>query len=198
MSKLKSLYKRYLENSLPKMKKDELIQLFIPVMLAALDESKPEHIDKMKKAIIADMARNPEKWEDVGLPTEQEEEGEMEEEDEMVFPESVESIIEYLRGIPLSDTVMLADIINATTVVQQLAPYLFSTEMPVVGLSDETLVMSWGSKEKVAVLVFYEDEVYLQQPHITKDANELELSEEGLDSDDLQELIEAIHGVTYG
>jgi hypothetical protein len=205
MSKIKSLYLKYLQYNLPNMKKDELIEILTPLMIAALDENKESHREKMEESLRADMVRNPDRWDDKEraiLQGEQEVPPALpvgESDNDMYASSSIDDVVAQLDLIDASEDILVEDICNAEEIAEQLRPLLFHTEMPSVGIMDDTLVLGWTKGTKAAILVFLEGEVSLQKPHITKEPNELMLDDEGgVTKDGLDQIIAAIHEVYYG
>jgi hypothetical protein len=205
MSKLKVLYLKYLKHNLPKMKKEEMIEILAPLMIAALDARNPSHVETMEESLRADMVRNPDRWDDEEraiLQGEQEvpptlPDGESDR--DMYASSSIDDVVAQLQLIPISEDILLEDIMNASDVAEQMRNFLFNTEMPSVGITDDTLVLGWTNGGKAAVLVFLEGEVYLQLPHVSKEPNELVLGMEGgVNKEGLDKIIAAVHEVYYG
>lgn len=205
MSKLKSLYLKYLQHNLPKMKKEEMVDILAPLMVAALDVRNPKHVETMEGSLRADMVRNPERWDDkerAALQGEQEVPPALpdgESDSDMSASSSIDDVISQLQLIEVSDDILPEDILNAEEIAEQLRNYLFHTEMPSVGITDDTLVLGWSKGAKAAILVFLDAEVYLQRPHVSKEPNELTLGIEcGVNKESLDQIIAAVHEVYYG
>jgi len=203
MSKIKSLYSKYLHHNLPKMKKDELVEVLASMMLSALDEKKSEHVGTMRESLKADMMRNPDRWSDEEraiLQGEQEVPPALpagESDNDMYASSDIDDVVAQLSLIEVSEDILVEDIDNACDIAEQLRSLLFHTEMPAVAITDDTLVLAWTKGSKAAVLVFLEGDVFLQLPHISREPNDLMLDMEGLTKDSLDELLKAIHSVYY-
>lgn len=206
MKGLLVLYKKYLEHNLPKMKKEQLVELTMKAMLAAIDEANEKEIEAILSALEKDIKRNPDRWdkdeirailqrgdEEVppALP-----DGESDE--DMYAPATLEEAAYYLQQLPETDEVTEIDIENAMLVIESLYPYLFSTEMPVIGISSGALAMAWVRERSGIALIFIDDSVYLEYSDDGDLGRQIILSEEGtMSKEDVEAVLKEIHAIKY-
>jgi hypothetical protein len=205
MEKLRALYLKYLRHNLPKMKKDQLVDVIAPLLAKALNLENEGQAEVIRESLVNDMNRNPDMWSDdekrtvlqgdeapPALP-----DGESDE--DMYTPQSLEQAIEYIKAIPTTDEILQEDIDNAAVVMEQLYPFLFTTEMPSISIIDDTLVFGWSKDKKGLVVIFTDDYVIMQSiPAHGGQGESLMQDEEGkLESEELDKLLKEIHRTVY-
>jgi hypothetical protein len=205
MEKLRALYLKYLRHNLPKMKKDQLVDVIAPLLAKALNLENEGQAEVIRESLVNDMNRNPDMWSDdekrtvlqgdeapPALP-----DGESDE--DMYTPQSLEQAIEYIKAIPTTDEILQEDIDNAAVVMEQLYPFLFTTEMPIISIVDDTLVFGWSKDKKGLVVIFTDDYVIMQSiPAHRGQGESLMQDEEGkLESEELDKLLKEVHRTVY-
>jgi hypothetical protein len=186
--KLAAMYEEYLREWVDRMEKEDLKEEFVKLATGVVDLNDPE--------VYAAVVRTLVKWEEAKKALNQrgEPDPEPEPSGELDFTSmSKATSFEEAAGFIAdynSTEIQLEDILNATTVLTSVRPYMFDIEAPWVGLLSDMLTIAWGDSDANTVLLHFLDG-HIQLEYTGKEEKiVLELSDEGsLTEEDVMRIV---------
>lgn len=187
------------------MKKVDLVELLAPLIIQQIDLEKDDNKDLLIENIVRDMERNP------TLYSKEEREAVLNLGEDQVpplpalgestgyiyTPADYEDLLHHIAKITPTDEILIQDILNATTLLKGIKPYLLDTELPVVKITDGILTLIWKGKHKaMLVSVFVEDNIVLDEG--AEDQIQLQFDDEGdLGKENTDLVVNLIHQTLY-
>lgn len=187
---LAKLYEEYIRANLEKMSKSDVIDQFVSTVITSMDFNSPE----VKAQVVKVLLKYELKKKERGIVEEaQLQQGDAEDAPEsdsgeeldfssMYKPSSFDDLLDHLTLLRTShaDIVEIEDMLNLVSVIKSLKPYMFDTEVPWIGLIDETLCIVWARDLKRNVIIAFLDGMMQLELTHKEEYSELLLDDEGL------------------